>query len=113
MLGGMNSSTAINPSSNSIGAYMVVSVGELRELLRVAEDAAAIMRPDGNNYTASTVVLRLDVYTSDELRSSRGEYQAQVAETTRRQMLSQQFCDPTLSEPRRWTKPSPAACAAP
>lgn len=92
-----------------VPAYLVLSVRELRELLRHAEEASVRTRPGGHGFASTTIVLGLEVDTDQRYRGADGAYNVQLDDQTRERFLSQQFRDDTLASPVRWSKP----CASP
>ncbi len=91
----------------TVQAYLVLSVRQLREILQRAETAAEISRPDGKGLSVSCVVLDIDVDTDQLYRSRDGAYNGQLSDETRERFLSRQFKDDSLAAEVRWTPACP------
>lgn len=103
-----NSPRPIQPGEK-IPAYLVVSVRQLRALLRRAEEEHLQRLVPGTKpltpMAFEHIVLDLDVDTDQRIRAIDGSYQAQLSDLTRDRYITRQWRDPALSSPDRWSKP--------
>lgn len=103
-----NSPRPIQPGEK-IPAYLVVSVRQLRALLRRAEEEHLQRLVPGTKpltpMAFEHIVLDLDVDTDQRIRAIDGSYQAELSDASRRRYLAGLFCDEGIESSDRWSKP--------